>query len=171
MKLLYSTAYHLQTNGSSERTNQTVEIALRFFVHAMEDPSRWPEVLPRIQSLLNNTSSSTTGKTSNEIAYGFSSRRPLDLCSTVTRPDTYVAHTKATNAKSFALANHKEHYNRSHKPLFMKVGDWDMLKLHKGYSIPSSVGVTKKLTQQYVGPFQIVERVGRPAYRLELPSD
>lgn len=78
----------------------------------------------------------------------------------MTRPDTYVARTKAIDAISFALANHKEHYDRSHQPLFMKVGDWTMLKLHKGYSIPSSVGVTKKLIQQYVGPFQIVERVG-----------
>ena len=48
VKLLYSTAYHPQTNGSNERTNQTVEIALRFFVHVMEDLFRWPEVLPRI---------------------------------------------------------------------------------------------------------------------------
>ena len=120
----------------------------------MEDPSRWPEVLPRIQSLLNNSSSSTTGKTPNKVAYGFSLRRPLDLCATVTRPDTYVARTEAADAISFALANHKEHYDRSHQPLFMKVGDWAMLKLHKGYSIPSSVGVTKKLTEQYVGPFQ-----------------
>ena len=46
-----------------------------------------------------------------------------------------------------------------------------MLKLHKGYSILSSVGVTKKLTQQYVGFFQIVERVNRLAYKLEVPSD
>ncbi len=28
--LMYSTAYHPQTDGSSERTNQTVEIVLRF---------------------------------------------------------------------------------------------------------------------------------------------
>ena len=48
VKLLYSTAYHPQTDGSSERTNQTIEIALRFFVHALEDPSLWPEVLPQI---------------------------------------------------------------------------------------------------------------------------
>ena len=48
VKLLYSTAYHPQTDGSSERTNQTVEIALRFFVHAFVDPSEWPQVLPRI---------------------------------------------------------------------------------------------------------------------------
>lgn len=121
MKLLYSTAYHIQIDGSSERTNQTVEIALRFFNHAMEDASRWPKILPQIQSLLNNTSFSTTGKTPNEIAYGFSPKRPLDLCLAVTRSDTYVARTEAADTISFALANHKEYYDRSHQPLFMKV--------------------------------------------------
>ena len=65
IKLLYSTTYHPQTDGSSEHTNQTVEIALRFFVHALEDASLWPEVLLHIQSIFNNTSSSTTGKTPN----------------------------------------------------------------------------------------------------------
>ena len=30
VKLLYSTAYHPQTDKSSERTNQTIEIVLRF---------------------------------------------------------------------------------------------------------------------------------------------
>lgn len=39
VKLLYSTAYHPQTDKLSERTNQTVEIVLRFFVHALKDPS------------------------------------------------------------------------------------------------------------------------------------
>ncbi len=137
----------------------------------MDDPSRWPEVLPHIQSLLNNTFSSTIWKTPNEIAYGFSPRRPLDLSSAVTLPDTYVARTGAADAISFALANQQEHYDKSHQPLFMRVGDWAMLKLHKSYSIPSSVGITKKLTQQYVGPFQIVEKVGCLAYRLDISSD
>ena len=53
----------------------------------------------------------------------------------------------------------------------MKLGDWTMLKLHKGYSIPSSTGVTKKLTQQYVSPFQILEKVGRLGYKLDVPPD
>lgn len=86
-------------------------------------------------------------------------------------PDTYVTRTGATNAIFIAFANFKEHYNRSYQPLFMKVGDWIMLKLHKGYSIPSSVEVTKKLTQQYVGPFLIIERVGCLASKLDIPSD
>ena len=46
-----------------------------------------------------------------------------------------------------------------------------MLRLHKGYSIPSLAGVTKKLIQQYVGPFQIKERVGHLAYKLEIPDE
>ncbi len=146
-------------------------MALRFFMHAMDDPSRWPEVLPCIQSLLNNTFSSTTGKTPNEVAYRFSPRKPLDLCLATILPDTYVARTRAVDVISFALANHKEYYNRSHQPLFMKVGDWAMIKLLKGYSIPSSVGVTKKLTQQYVGPFRIIKRVGCLAYKLDIPND
>lgn len=46
-----------------------------------------------------------------------------------------------------------------------------MLKLHKDYSIFSSVGVTKKLIQQYVGRFRIVKKVGQLAYKLDIPSD
>lgn len=43
-----------------------------------------------------------------------------------------------------------------------------MLRLYKGYSIPSSLGVTQKLTQQYVGPFWVLERVGQLAYKLDV---
>lgn len=45
-----------------------------------------------------------------------------------------------------------------------------MLKLYKGYSILFSIDVTKKLTQQYAGPFQIVEKVGQLAYKLKVSS-
>lgn len=46
-----------------------------------------------------------------------------------------------------------------------------MLKLHKSYLILSFVRVTKKLIQQYVGPFQINKRVGRLAYKLKVPTN
>lgn len=48
VKLLYSTTYYPQTDGFNKCINQTVEIALQFFVHVMEDASQWPEVLLRI---------------------------------------------------------------------------------------------------------------------------
>lgn len=46
-----------------------------------------------------------------------------------------------------------------------------MLTLHKGYSIPFSVGITKKLTQEYVDPFSILEKISRLAYKLDDPLD
>lgn len=46
-----------------------------------------------------------------------------------------------------------------------------MLKLYKGYSIPSSNDVIKKLTQQYVGPFRILEKVGWLVYKLDVSLD
>ena len=39
IKLLYSTIYHPQTDGSSKCTNQIIDIALRFFVHALKNPT------------------------------------------------------------------------------------------------------------------------------------
>lgn len=168
VKLLYSTAYHQQTDGSSERSNQTVEIALRFFVHALMDPSKWPQVLTRIQAIINNSSSSTTGKTPNELVYDFSPSRLLDLLAALLTPDALAARADVTKAISFAFLNQKVTYVCRHQPLFMKVGKWALLRLHKGYSIPATAGVTKKLTQKYVGPFCIVEKVSRLAYKLNV---
>ena len=53
--------------------------------------------------------------------------------------------------------------------MFLNFGDWAMLRLHKGYKIPSTLGVTTKLTQQYLGPFKVVERFGKLAYKLAVP--
>ncbi len=144
---------------------------LRFFIHALDSPGFWYQVLPRIQAIINNTSSSSTGKTPNEVAYGFSPRRPLDLLAALPTPNVLAARADAAEAVSFALLNQKVTYDRKHQPLFMKVGEWAMLRLHKGYSIPATAGFTKKLTQQYVDPFRIMEKVGRLAYRLDVPPD
>ena len=140
VSLLYSTAYHPETDGSSERTNQTAEVALRFYIHGLNNPALWPRVLPRLQSLLNN-SSSTSGQTSNEVAYGFQPSTALDLLTDnspvnldISRKGARIA---ATDAISFAQMNFKHHYNRKHQPMFIKVGDYALLRLHKGYSIPS----------------------------------
>lgn len=105
------------------------------------------------------------------MAYSFSPRRPLDLLSALPLPQPLATRAEASNAISFAMSNQKTTYDRKHQPLFMKVREWAMLRLHKGYNITATAGVTKKLTQQYVGPFRIVEKVGRLAYRLDVPPD
>ena len=166
--LLYSTAYHPQTDGSSERTNQTAEIALRFYIHTLERPEEWPKVLPRLQALLNNLPSSTTNKTPNELAYGFKLNRPLDLVATIPElpGQSGLARIEAADAISFAQMHQKFHYDRHHQPMYLKTDDEAYLRLHKGYSIPTA---NAKFGQQYVGPFKILGRVGKQAYRLDIP--
>lgn len=98
-------------------------------------------------------------------------RKPLDLISLSSLPNTNVARADAADTIFFALANEKAHYNRKHLSLFIKVSDLAILRLHKGYSILFLARVTKKLTQQYVGPFQIKKRIKRLTYSLKIPND
>lgn len=52
--------------------------------------------------------------------------------------------------------------------MFLAPGDWALLRLHRGYNIPSATN--HKLDQQYAGPFKVLERIGRLAYRLQVPD-
>ena len=174
IKLLYSTAYYLQIDGSSERTNQTAEIVLRFYLYALQDPSAQPTVLLRLQALLNNAQSTTTGKSPNELSYGFQPSRVLDLTvlSTLLQQAYTIVRIEVANAISFAQISQKFYYNRKHQPMYFKKGDKVLLRLYKGYSIPQPAGAIKKdkIGQRYVGLFNIITKVGKQAYRLDIPG-
>ena len=169
--LLYSTAYHPQTDGQSERTNQTIEIALRYYLSGLDYPKEWPTVLPRLQAYLNNSVSATTGKTPNEAAYGFTPVATLDLWKLNTQPptalDQAITRLAVSDAVAFAQMRSKFYYDQSHLPLRLEVGQYALLRLYKGYYIPSVT--SRKLGAQRVGPFKVLEKVGNLAYRLELP--
>jgi hypothetical protein len=51
-KLLFSTAYHPQTNGQTERVNQILEDVLR--MHVMHQPKKWEDYLPLVEFSYNN---------------------------------------------------------------------------------------------------------------------
>lgn len=53
----------------------------------------------------------------------------------------------------------------------MKVDNWALLSLHKGYIIPAATGIIRKLTQKYGGPFLIKKKVNYLAYKLDMPSN
>ncbi|XP_022013859.1 uncharacterized protein LOC110913330 [Helianthus annuus] len=56
------------------------------------------------------------------------------------------------------------------KPLEFIVGDRVLLKVSPWKGVVH-FGKCSKLNQRYVGPFTILERIGRVAYRLELPDE
>ncbi|QIX00238.1 hypothetical protein AMS68_005755 [Peltaster fructicola] len=167
IKLLRSTAYHPQTDGQSERTNQTVEIALRYYLAKNPDHALgWAYVLPQLRFMLNNSVSRGTGVSPNELCYGFRPREATDV--SVALPDEHkVRHQEAEDSIAYAQAAMKIRYDTQHTPWSPQVGDRVYLKLDN-YRIPGFKN--DKLSQKYAGPFAIANAVGRHAYKLLLPS-
>jgi hypothetical protein len=168
-----TTAYHPSADGQAERTNFTLEVAMRYFVNESHDD--WADKLKVIEALMNNAKSATTGNAPNELIYGKRVRLDLvtallegtpeadDICS---RRELHQE--EATRAIAFAQKAMKVIYDRKHEQPNFEEG-WAFLKLGDGYTVP---GITKKkIGLQRIGPFRITEALSKgKAYRLELPD-
>lgn len=169
-KLSMTTAYHPQGDGQSERTNQEVEIAIRYHTTASDEP--WIHIIPSLQHNMNNAKSSVTGRTPNEMTLGF---RPSSVLSVLEVPHnslTYETFRKlyqreAELAMDFAAADSKIRYDARHTPLEFNIGDEVYLRLHKGYNLPGKP--PRKWSQQRVGPLTVIRRVGDLSYELNFP--
>ena len=169
--MLVSTAYHPQTDRLSERTNQTVEIALRYLITANPDLP-WHESLPALQSNFMNLVVGTTGLLPNQVLYGHATQDRVNILGEqakhISREDERsLCRQKAVNAISFANARAKLHYNKTHKHLEFKVGDMVYLRLHHSYTLPDMTN--KKLSNQRVSLFEVLQKIGQLAYKLKLP--
>ena len=137
-KLLVSTAYHPQSDGQSERTNQTVEIAMRYYL-GNKPTASWVEFLPTLRSKLNNSVSASTGKAPNQVIYRFKTNDPIIMMGkpsgTDVEKERTLARREAEDSISFASIYMKATYDRTHQPLQFKPGDKVFLKLHKGYNV------------------------------------
>ena len=71
-----STAFHPQTDGQSENTNQTMETYLRAYVNHLQDD--WATWLPAAQFAINNHTSETTKVTPFFALYGTNPRMGIE---------------------------------------------------------------------------------------------
>jgi hypothetical protein len=74
-KLNFSTAYHLQIDGQSERTIQTLEDMLRLCV--LNFKGSWIRYLPLVEFAYNNNFQATIGMALYEALYGRKFRSSL----------------------------------------------------------------------------------------------
>ena len=74
-QLKFSTAYHPQTDGQSERTIQILEDMLRACV--LDFMGSWSKYLPLIEFSYNNSYQSTIGVAPYEMLYGRKCRSPI----------------------------------------------------------------------------------------------
>lgn len=173
-KLRLSYAYHPQTDGQTERTIQSLEDFLRACV--LEQGVSRVECLPLIEFTYNNSFHSSIGMALFEALYGRRCRTPLCWYesgeSALLGPEVVQETTdkvKMIQEKMRASqSRQKSYHDKRRKDIEFQVGDHVFLRVNPITGVGRALKC-RKLTPRFVGPFEIVEKVGIVAYRIALP--
>ncbi|SGY29992.1 BQ5605_C002g01105 [Microbotryum silenes-dioicae] len=166
-----STAFHPESDGQTERTNQTLEHYLRYFCDYLQ--TNWSELLPLAEFAYNNSFHSSIGASPFYVTRGYHPRLEVSLRdSFVTDVPKYLQHLRSvqeTARKQILQAQETQarfaNLKRKPSPPF-KIGDQVLLnRKNIQTSRPSS-----KLDSHKLGPFRIQRIISPAAFKLELPA-
>jgi len=174
-KLKFTTAYHPQTDGQSERVNQCLEMFLRCTVQ--DAPRQWRRFLPLAEFWYNSCFHTSIGCSPFQALYGhepnFGAIPEVDQ--DPASPVTGVLAERATQLSVLkrnleaAQARMKTNADKHRTECEFQVGDPVLLRLQP-YAQTSVVNRPfPKLSYKFFGPYPVRERIGKVAYRLELP--
>ena len=173
-----STSFHPQTDGQTERTNQTLEQYLRIFSNHPQD--NWVELLPMAQFAYNSSKSSTTGRTPFYANYGYeptayregtaglNGSQGINEKATQKVEELRSLHDKLR--EKIAQGNEKMAQQANKKRIegpILKGGD-------KVYLLTKNLPTlrpSKKLDAIRIGPFEVKKRIKEVNYELRLPKN
>ncbi|GJY06079.1 putative reverse transcriptase domain-containing protein [Tanacetum coccineum] len=175
-RLDMSTAYHPQTDGQSERTIQTLEDMLRACV--LDFGGSWDVHLPLVEFSYNNSYHSSVRCAPFEALYGRKCRSPImwaevgegQLIGPELVQETTEKISQIKDRLKAARDRQKSYADKRRKPLEFSVGDYVLLKVSPWKGVVR-FGKKGKLAPRFVRPFEIIEKVGPVAYRLDLPEE
>nr|AAX96226.1 retrotransposon protein, putative, Ty3-gypsy sub-class [Oryza sativa Japonica Group]ABA92682.1 retrotransposon protein, putative, Ty3-gypsy subclass [Oryza sativa Japonica Group] len=175
-RLNFSTTYHPQTDGRTERVNQILEGMLR--ACALDFGGAWDKSLPYAEFSYNNSYQASLQMAPFEALYGRKCRTPLFWDQTGERQlfGTEVlteAEEKVRTIRErlrIAQSRQKSYADNRRTELTFEAGDYVYLRVTplRGVHRFQTKG---KLAPCFVGPYKILERRGEVAYQLELPSN
>lgn len=169
-----STAYHPQTNGQTERTNQILEQYLRTYVSYQQ--TDWPDFLPLAEFTINNSVNSSTNLTPFYANHG---QNPV-FDPSYTNPGSHSLpaaahfanhmHDIAEHLSQNLLAakkRYKHHADNKRNP----DPDWTPgTEVYLSTVNLKTRRPSKKLDDKRIGPFKIIRKIGNSSYELLLPT-
>lgn len=174
--LHFSTAYHPQSDGQTERLNQCLESYLRCFTS--ERPHSWKKWLPMAEFWYNTSFHTSFGITPHEALYGV---KPIPLnmgsfqdmiipaAQDLLQQRTLVLQVLKDNlVKAQQRMKYFADQKRTYRELL--VGDWVYLKLQPYRQQFVAIRSSLKLSARFFGPFQVLQKIGTVAYKLKLPT-
>ncbi|RZB75827.1 Transposon Ty3-G Gag-Pol polyprotein [Glycine soja] len=173
-KLKLSSAYHPQTDGQTERTIQTLEDLLRACI--IEQQGSWMDCLSLIEFTYNNSYQASIGMAPFEALYGRKCKTPIccydDGEAVLLGPEMLQQineQVKLIREKIKASQDRqKSYYDRRRKPLDFQEGEHVFLKVSPITGVGRALKA-RKLTPKYLGPYQILKKIGPVAYHIALP--
>jgi hypothetical protein len=174
--LMFSSAYHPQTDGQTEVVNRSLGDLLRSLV--TEHHSSWDNVLPQAEFAYNNSVNRSTGKSPFEIVYGRQLRGVSKLRDSqiITKSASTEGFPEAmkelhSRVKQRLLKSNQEYKRRAdqhRRQLQFKVGDLVLAHLRKE-RFPR--GTYNKLKMKKIGPCRVLKKLGENAYEIELSGE
>ena len=174
-QLNFSTSFHPQTDGQTERVNALLELYLRHYVSANQ--RNWAKLMDVAQFSYNLQRSESTGSSPFELATGQQPLTPNTVVSgyTGSSPAAYktakewqVTNELARAQLEKATRKMKKWADKHRRDVVFQPGDMVFVKLNPSQH-KSTRRLHKSLLRRYEGPFPIIRSVGRVAYRVELP--
>ena len=173
-RLHFSTAFHPQTDGQSERTIQTLKDMMRACV--MEFKGSWYTHLALMEFAYNNSYQAGIDMAPFEALYGRKCRTPVCWDEVGERRLVGPELMQSTSEKVKVVCDNlkierdiqKSYADNRPRDLQFKIGDRVFLKISPRKGV-LRFGRRGKLSLRSIGPYEIVSKVGPVAYKLKLP--
>jgi hypothetical protein len=171
-KLKYSTAYHPQTDGQTERTNRTLEEILRSYLSPTQ--TDWDQWLSSAEIAYNNTYHSSTQQTPHELVFNQKRRSIADYISLYNNTPNKAITTAADRIQQAkqcierAQQRQIREANKHRRNIQYNLGDLVFISTEHLNPTGSS---SNKLMYKYIGPYRITRRISNVTYEVLLPRN
>src|SRR3979490_524737 len=172
MKLHYTSGYHPEGDGQTERTNQTLEQYLHVYCNYQQD--NWASLLPLAEFAYNNAPSATTGISPFFANKGYHPNLAIhperDLASS--RAQDFVVDLDELHQElRRAILAAQQAYQTSAAPKRLPAPDFKggNLAVVKAQFFRTTRPI-KKLAEKFLGPFEIIAHPGTHSVTLKLPD-